>query len=120
MVNTRQLLGALGEDLACQYLAGLGWRIIARNWRCPDGELDIIAAEGDSIVFIEVKTRSSAKYGQPALAVTEQKYARLRTLAWQWIKSHDVHPREIRIDIISIVIRGAEPQISHVRGEAGW
>src|SRR5690606_2707639 len=73
-------IGEYGERLACEYLVGLGYVVIDRNWRCDQGELDIVAREGDCLVFCEVKTRRSTAFGPPVESVTPAKAARLRRL----------------------------------------
>jgi putative endonuclease len=81
-----QRIGRLGEELAAQYLSSLGWEIIARNWRdAKNGELDLIAAYLDKWHFIEVKTRSSWRYGHPLLAIEKAKLQRLHRLARSYL-----------------------------------
>ncbi len=116
---TRAELGALGECLAAEHLAALGFRIVERNWRCRYGELDIIAA-GDrskTIVFVEVKTRTGTAYGTPAEAVTPQKVARLRRLAGLWLAGQDMRWNAVRIDVIGVRFgRRRDPELLHLRG----
>ncbi|MDR1833819.1 MAG: YraN family protein, partial [Propionibacteriaceae bacterium] len=85
----RMQLGQFGEDLAAQYLRGLGWRILARNWRCKLGELDIVAEDGsDTVVFCEVKTRRRIREQipvPPLEAITGKKLQKLRQLAMAWL-----------------------------------
>jgi putative endonuclease len=113
--------GRWGEDLAVRHLERLGLTVIDRNWRSRTGEIDIIAgdAEADTVIFCEVKTRSSEDFGSPLAAVTPRKVRRLRALASEWMRSHDHHAREVRIDVIGIVLstRGA-PSLEHLRGVA--
>ena len=111
--------GRLGEDLATAHLIRAGLIVLDRNWRCDVGEIDIVAREGDSLVVCEVKTRSSRRFGDPLEAVTPTKVARLRRLAARWVTEHDVRPREIRIDVVGVVLTSGEPEIEHVRG-AVW
>ncbi|MGH3561802.1 MAG: YraN family protein, partial [Mycobacterium sp.] len=84
---TRAELGALGEQLAIDHLTGQGWQILARNWRCRYGELDVIAADpaGRTVVFVEVKTRTGDGFGGLAYAVPAEKVRRLRRLAGAWL-----------------------------------
>ena len=77
--------------------------VLARNWRCRDGELDLILRQGRKIVFCEVKTRTSDAFGVPAEAVTAQKRARIRRLAARWIEDAPIRPREIRFDVAAIL-----------------
>ena len=81
-----------------------GYEVVARNWRCRDGELDLIARHGRSLVFCEVKTRSSDAFGVPAEAVTREKRARIRRLAARWLSEWDgPRPREIRFDVAAVM-----------------
>ena len=109
-------LGAQGESLAAAMLTAAGMTIIERNWRCSQGELDIVASEAGEIVFVEVKTRSSVAFGAPLEAITAQKLARLRRLAAAWCEAHPDAGRRIRIDAVGVVLPtvGA-PTIEHLR-----
>ena len=111
-------IGALGEQLAVEYLQGLGLRIVARNWRCRYGELDVIAAEGaDTLVFVEVKTRTGDCFGGVAEAVTPQKVRRIRRLAGLWLAGQESGWSQIRIDVIGVRLgRCRTPEVTHVRG----
>jgi putative endonuclease len=116
---TRAEIGALGEQLAADHLAGLGLRILARNWRCRYGELDVIAADPttNTVVFVEVKTRSGDGFGGLAQAVTEQKARRLRRLAAMWLATQEQCWTAVRIDVIGVRIgRRRTPEISHLQG----
>jgi putative endonuclease len=116
---TRAEIGALGEQLAADHLAGLGLRILARNWRCRYGELDVIAADPitDTVVFVEVKTRTGDGFGGLEQAVTEPKARRLRRLAALWLATQDQRWAGVRIDVIGVRIgRRRTPEISHLQG----
>jgi putative endonuclease len=115
--DARRALGHYGEQLAARYLTERGFEVLDRNWRCPRGELDLVARDGDCLVFCEVKTRRSVRYGDPVEAVTWTKAARLRGLAAAWLASHDERAPRIRIDVIAIVrpVRG-RAQIKHLVG----
>jgi putative endonuclease len=80
-----QRTGVRGEDRAASWYEAAGYRVVARNWRCREGEIDLIATRGDTLVICEVKARSSLAYGHPAEAVTPAKQRRLRTLARRWL-----------------------------------
>ena len=111
-------IGALGEQLAVEHLHGLGRRIVARNWRCRYGELDVIAAEGaDTLVFVEVKTRTGDYFGGVAEAVTPQKVRRIRRLAGLWLAGQESGWSQIRIDVIGVRLgRSRTPEVTYVRG----
>ena len=111
-------IGALGEQLAVEHLQGLGLRIVARNWRCRYGELDVIAAEGaNTLVFVEVKTRTGDGFGGVAEAVTPQKVRRIRRLAALWLAGQEAGWSQIRIDVIGVRLgRCRTPEVTHVRG----
>jgi putative endonuclease len=113
-------LGRRGEDEAAAYLASLGYRIIDRNWRCPQGEIDIVALDGSELVIVEVKTRSSRGFGDPLEGVTEAKLTRLCVLAGAWRRAHrGVRARTTRIDLIGVLMpRYEEPVVDHLRAAA--
>jgi putative endonuclease len=116
---TRAEIGALGEQLAADHLIGLGMRLVARNWRCRYGELDLIAVDpaGDTVVFVEVKTRTGDGFGGLAQAVTPQKARRLRRLAGIWLAAQDQRWASVRIDVIGVRIgRRRTPELTHLEG----
>ncbi|GIH06044.1 UPF0102 protein [Rhizocola hellebori] len=116
MTKTRQALGQWGEKVAASYLVSQGLVLLDRNWRTAAGEIDIIAKEGDSLVFCEVKTRRGKAFGEAAEAVTAQKSIRLRSLALQWLALSGIRPRQIRFDVVSVLISGGQaPQVDHLR-----
>ncbi|KAB2341866.1 YraN family protein [Actinomadura rudentiformis] len=96
-------LGQRGEDAASVYLAGLGWTIIDRNWRCRQGEIDIVAHDGRQHVVCEVKTRKNAALGTPFEAITQEKAVRLRRLAWRWAARHGIAGSAVRVDAICLL-----------------
>src|SRR5690349_10365598 len=110
-------LGRLGEQLAAEYLQQAGLRILDRNWRCAEGELDIVAVERRVLVACEVKTRSGLGFGSPLEAISRRKQARLRRLAISWIRAHGVLFDEVRVDVVGLVRdRAGHFTIEHVRG----
>jgi len=115
---SRGELGALGEQLAVEHLRALGMRILARNWRCRYGELDVIAADGEhTLVFVEVKTRTGDRFGGVAQAVTPQKVRRIRRLAGVWLAGQDNRWAQIRIDVIGVRVgRSRTPEVMHLQG----
>jgi putative endonuclease len=116
-VNAKDNLGRCGEQAAVEYLERAGLRILDRNWRCAEGEIDIVAAERQVLVICEVKTRSSTRYGSPLEAISPRKRARLRRLAIRWLVAHGVLFDEVRIDVIGLVRdQAGSYQLEHVRG----
>ena len=101
--DPRRSLGEYGERLAERYLTERGLQVVDRNWRCARGELDLVARDGDCLVFCEVKTRRTERFGSPVEAVHPRKTARLRQLATAWLQDHQEHPARIRIDVIGIL-----------------
>ena len=117
--RSRAEVGALGEQLAAEHLTNLGLHVLARNWRCRYGELDLIAADpaARAVVFVEVKTRTGDQFGGPAEAVTAAKVRRLRRLAGMWLTGQNVRWSAIRIDVIGVRVgRGNAPEIIHLQG----
>ena len=105
MTAARLRLGAEGEERAAAWYRAEGYVIVARNWRCREGEIDLICALGSTLVICEVKTRSSLAYGHPAEAVTPTKQKRLRTLARLWLAAADppVRANSIRFDVAAVL-----------------
>ena len=113
----QRALGAYGERLAARHLESVGMTVLDRNWRCREGELDLVARDRDgTVVFVEVKTRSTAAFGEPAEAVSWTKARRLRTLAGAWLREHPGDGAPLRFDVVSIVRqRGQAPVVRHLR-----
>ena len=110
----------VGEELAAAHLERLGWRILDRNWRCPAGELDIVALEPGPepvVVFCEVKCRSGLGFGPPLEAITARKVAKLREVALHWLRAQPGAVPHIRFDGVGVLLaRNAAPVITHVPG----
>jgi len=116
-VARKDELGRLGEECAARYLAGAGYRLVARNWRCAEGEIDLIVERAGEVVFVEVKTRSGTNFGHPFEAITVAKLARLRRLAAAWCEQAEAWPGRIRVDAIAVIAAaGAEPVVEHLEG----
>lgn len=116
-METRQELGRQGEDLVAALFESAGATVLARNWRCPQGEIDIVALEGDCLVVCEVKTRRTTSAGTPAEAVTPAKVARLRRLTGAWLASQPRRFRAVRIDVVAVhyAAAGGLPLVRHLR-----
>jgi putative endonuclease len=117
MSLARKALGAYGERRAANYLVHeAGMQMLDRNWRCDEGEIDIVARDADAVVFVEVKTRRDREFGPPAEAVVHAKRARLRRLAAIWLAAHPINPAEIRFDVVSVLRPRRGPAIvDHLR-----
>ncbi len=113
----RQALGAYGEQVAARHLAAQGLVVLERNWRCDEGEIDIVLRDGATLVVCEVKTRTSLVAGSPHEAITDTKLARLKRLGERWAAEREVRPDGIRIDLVAVLrpVRGAA-QVDHVPG----
>ena len=115
---SRMALGAYGETLAARLLTDdHGMVLLDRNWRCPEGELDLVLRDGDVLVACEVKTRRGTGSGSPHEAVDDVRLERLHRLVWRWAEAHDVHPDEARVDLVAVLRPRRGPAIlDHVRG----
>ena len=103
----RRELGAIGEEAAVRLLLRSGYKILHRNFRCPLGELDLVAEDRGTLVFIEVKTRTSADFGMPLEAVSPTKQRRLVRLATYYLKGRRMLDRPCRFDAVSVVVSPA-------------
>jgi putative endonuclease len=113
----RNALGAYGERVAARHLVADGMELLDHNWRCRWGELDLIARDGNALVFCEVKTRRSTRYGVPAEAVVEAKARRIRRLASQWMRDTDHHASVVRFDVVAVLAaRAGAAAVEHLRG----
>ncbi len=113
----KDVLGREGEQAAVEYLKGCGFRILDRNWRCAEGEIDIVAVDRRTFVVCEVKTRAGTRFGTPLDAVGRVKQRRLRRLAVQWLNAHGIRFDQIRIDVLGLLYEGTGGfTIEHVRG----
>ncbi len=115
MTKVRRALGDWGERLAAAHLAAAGMVLLDRNWRTAAGEIDIVARDGDAVVFCEVKTRRGTTFGDGTEGVTEAKTRRLRQLATQWLATSGIRARCVRFDVVSVMVGGSAPVISHIR-----
>ena len=112
-------LGRRGEQVAAEWLQERGYTLIDRNWRCPAGELDLILRDGSTMVFAEVKTRSSLEFGHPFEAITSRKAARLRRLAAAWCREREPGSPDVRIDAVAVTDAwSGNPNVEHLTGIA--
>jgi putative endonuclease len=100
-VDDRQGLGRRGEELAAQHLMAKGYQMVARNWRCATGELDLVVRDADSLIFVEVRARRGRALGTPEESITLAKQARLIDLAEAYVQEHD-WTGAYRIDVVAI------------------
>lgn len=115
MTIERLRLGESGEELAKRFLESSGYCIVARNWRCKLAEIDIIARDGETLVFIEVKTRTDSAFGSPADAVTLRKQRQIGKAAQWYLAEHDLFGTPARFDVIAIVLgKGGRHQVEHI------
>ena len=109
-------LGEMGESIAATFLKGAGFSIVDRNFRCVCGELDIVARDGRTIVFVEVKCRNNQNYGPPQLAVTPFKQRQISKAALVWLSKRRLYDAEARFDVVAIVLHESDlPEIEHIR-----
>lgn len=101
--DPRRALGARGEALTAQWYEAQGYTVVDRNWRCREGEIDVIVARESTLVFCEVKARTSDRFGAPVEAVTRTKQLRLRRLAAAWLSARGVHGVDLRFDVASVM-----------------
>ena len=116
--DARQQLGATGERIATRHLKRLGYRILARNYRCPAGELDIIALDDRTIVFAEVRTRRDDTDVDPSEWVPPAKQRQCAQVARYHIHERDAHDRPCRFDVLAVLMRKGESPVVHHYPEA--
>ncbi len=110
-------VGRHGERVVTRRLEEQGWEVLARNWRCEHGEIDIVAVDGSDLVAVEVKTRRTATFGVPQEAVTPAKLSRLRRLVGLWLASQDRRFYGVRIDVCAVTLPASGPAlVEHLRG----
>lgn len=115
--RARQAIGAYGEERAARHLSDLGMVVLERNWRCDEGEIDLVLRDHDVLVVCEVKTRTSLVAGSPHEAITDAKLDRLRRLGERWAAERGIRPAGVRVDLVAVLRprRGA-PVVDHVPG----
>ena len=116
-MRVKDRIGEYGEQVAADHLVRAGFAIVARNWRCDIGEIDIVALDGEVVVVCEVKTRSGFGYGSGLEAVTREKTARLGRLALRWLADSGRRGSALRVDVVAVHRRrSGVPLVEHVRG----
>jgi len=114
MANNKIKLGTQGEDIAAKYLQGQGYKILQRNFRSRYGEIDIICAREQCIIFIEVKTRTNTSFGSPEESITKTKQQHIHKVALIYLETYPYPFKEIRFDVIGILMDGGEPRLNHL------
>ena len=120
MPHERRRFGDWGEEYARRFLEGRGYSILETNYRGKYGEIDLIAREGECLVFVEVKSRRTGAFGRPEESVTEAKQQRLVQAALEYMQSKEMEEGEWRIDVVGIEAGGARPRVRLVRNAVGW
>lgn len=105
--DPRRRLGRWGENVAALHLEGEGLTLVERNWRCRDGEIDLVARDGETYVFVEVKTRRGREFGAPEEALTAQKARKLMQLGQLYMAEHELDDINWRIDLVAIELDGS-------------
>ncbi|UCG43934.1 MAG: YraN family protein [candidate division WOR-3 bacterium] len=112
----RSAVGSKGEDLARKALRSKGMRVLARNHRTRLGEVDLICQDRDTVVFVEVKARTSDAFGHPLLAVGQRKQKKLRSLAQEFLAARRLEDRPVRFDVVSVRLDCDPPEVEHIAG----
>ena len=116
MPSPRTRLGDWGERHAEAHLAAQGMRVLDRNFRTRYGEVDLVARDGEEIVFVEVRTRRSRSYGTPEESVTAAKRRRLALAAQQYLQERGLDGQPWRVDLVAVHLSGDTPSVNHLRG----
>ena len=114
MTRDRVRCGAEGEALAAAFLTARGYTIVSRNFRCPAGEVDVVALDARTLVFCEVRTRRGARQGGALESVTVHKQRQVLRVADVYLARHRLHAHPIRFDVVAVEMRGAVVAIEHV------
>ena len=116
MAKRTKSLGRKSEELAVAFLRKNGYRILERNYSCRSGEIDVVACEGDTICFVEVKSRRSEDYGAPETGVTRSKMRRITNVALCYLTQKRVQDADCRFDVVSVLMKESKPEIELFRG----
>jgi len=112
---SNQNIGKIGEDLAAKLLSEKGYQIIERNYRFSHGEIDIVAKQNNTLVFVEVKTRNNLEYGEPEYSLTKNKQKQVRKMAELYLYDKNITDTDCRIDVIAILLnKKGKPNINHI------
>lgn len=111
----RMQTGKKGEEIAVRYLQGRGYRIIERNYRTRWGEIDIVAKDGGTVVFVEVKCRRSDSFGDPQSAVGENKQRKISRMSLAYLKEKSLYPCDARFDVVAVKMLAAESRVELIR-----
>ena len=109
-------LGSKGENLAASYLRDQGWEIIERNYRTRLGEIDLVCRDHDTVVFVEVKTRTPTDFARPDQSVTQRKQAKLRRLVEEYLVAHHIESSDVRFDVLGVTLGSGRPEFDHIVG----
>ena len=119
-MDKRKVTGQRGEALAAAYLSDCGYKILHRNWRCAGGELDLIVEKDQMLVFVEVRSRSSRRFGTPEESITPAKQKRLIELSYAYLQQEQPSHPNWRIDVVAIDLNTRPPTINHLENAVGW
>ena len=119
-MDKRRLTGQRGETLAAAYLSNRGYKILHRNWRCAGGELDLIVEKEQTLIFVEVRSRSSHRFGTPEVSITPAKQTRLIELSYAYLQQEQPSHPNWRIDVVAIDLNTTPPNINHLENAVGW
>lgn len=115
MSQSTKDFGDKGEDIAAEFLSAKGFSIIERNFRYGHGEIDIVAKEGETLVFVEVKTRTNLEFGDPIISITKGKQKQIKKIAEAYLFDKEIKDTDCRIDVIGILLlKGEKPDINHI------
>jgi putative endonuclease len=119
-MNRRKQIGRQGEEIAAKYLTDKGYKILQRNWYCSTGELDIVAEDDNTLIFVEVRTRRGDHFGTAEESITPDKQARLVELAQSYLQEITPLHQSWRIDVIAVHLGRGLPQVNHIENAVGW
>jgi len=121
MSRPAQQLGKLGERRALEHLQQRGYAIVTTNWRCPFGEIDIVARQGSTLVFVEVRSRHAAGTEAAFASIGARKRARIEQAAQAYLSQHEPDGADWRIDVIAVALPlGRPPIVEHIEDALGW